>query len=217
MSTSSQTCAVTIAGPDGRLDVVVPSHTPISELMPTFVELGTGKAPDPGEPQPVWTISPPGRQPLPLDRTLADCGIADGAVLTLAELRSERQAPPAPRRVHRSEQRRGSPAERTAAALPERLSGEQRMGAAIKAFFGHEPESPVVESAEPRKDSARDALTRPTQRSASGRVRESWRETDYDARLRRAIAAPRLHRCATIAVVSPKGGVGKTTVTALLG
>jgi MinD-like ATPase involved in chromosome partitioning or flagellar assembly len=31
------------------------------------------------------------------------------------------------------------------------------------------------------------------------------------------ITEPRLQHCATIAVVSPKGGVGKTTVTALLG
>jgi MinD-like ATPase involved in chromosome partitioning or flagellar assembly len=49
------------------------------------------------------------------------------------------------------------------------------------------------------------------------RVRERWRETSYERRLDAAITAPRLARCATIAVVSPKGGVGKTTITALLG
>jgi MinD-like ATPase involved in chromosome partitioning or flagellar assembly len=48
-------------------------------------------------------------------------------------------------------------------------------------------------------------------------MKESWRETSYRRRLDLAIARPRLRRCATIAVVSPKGGVGKTTVTALLG
>jgi MinD-like ATPase involved in chromosome partitioning or flagellar assembly len=36
-------------------------------------------------------------------------------------------------------------------------------------------------------------------------------------RLDRIITRPQLSRCATIAVVSPKGGVGKTTTTALLG
>jgi MinD-like ATPase involved in chromosome partitioning or flagellar assembly len=36
-------------------------------------------------------------------------------------------------------------------------------------------------------------------------------------RLDDAVVAPQLHRCATIAVMSPKGGVGKTTVAALLG
>jgi hypothetical protein len=35
--------------------------------------------------------------------------------------------------------------------------------------------------------------------------------------LERLIVGPRLRRCATIAVISPKGGVGKTTTTALLG
>jgi MinD-like ATPase involved in chromosome partitioning or flagellar assembly len=217
MSTSSQTCAVTIAGPDGRTDVVVPARTPIGELIPTFVELGAGEAPDPGAAQPVWSVAPPGSGPLPLDRTLADCGIADGAVLTLTHLRSERQAPPVPRSVHRPEPHRGSPRERTAAALPERLAGTQRMSLAIQAFFGHEPEEPVLESALPAGGSPRDVLTKPQQRSASERAKRSWRETDYEARLGNAIRAPQLIRCATIAVVSPKGGVGKTTITALLG
>ncbi|MEO7198147.1 MAG: MinD/ParA family protein, partial [Solirubrobacterales bacterium] len=49
------------------------------------------------------------------------------------------------------------------------------------------------------------------------RVRESWRETGYPHRLDSAITEPRLSRCVTIAVVSPKGGVGKTTMAALIG
>jgi MinD-like ATPase involved in chromosome partitioning or flagellar assembly len=48
-------------------------------------------------------------------------------------------------------------------------------------------------------------------------ARSRWRETDYLGRLDALIMAPRLRHCATIAVVSPKGGVGKTTTTALLG
>ncbi len=63
----------------------------------------------------------------------------------------------------------------------------------------------------------REQVTRPEQRSAVDRARASWRETDYLTRLERVVAAPRLLRCATIAIVSPKGGVGKTTTTALLG
>ena len=216
MSTSSQTYAVTIAGPDRRVDVVVPANTAISELMDTFVELGTGEAPDPSARRPVWAVSPPGGRPLPLDRTLADCGIADGAVLTLTPLRSEQQAPPAPRSVHRHEPRRGSPAERTAAALPDRLDRPARWSKAIQAFFGHEDEEAGLDLGLP-VTSNRDVLTKARERSASERARNSWRETDYDARLQRAIRAPRLNRCATIAVVSPKGGVGKTTITALLG
>jgi MinD-like ATPase involved in chromosome partitioning or flagellar assembly len=49
------------------------------------------------------------------------------------------------------------------------------------------------------------------------RARQAWREGSYRWELERRIAAPRLRRCVTIAVISPKGGVGKTTVTALLG
>jgi MinD-like ATPase involved in chromosome partitioning or flagellar assembly len=49
------------------------------------------------------------------------------------------------------------------------------------------------------------------------RARSRWRELDYIGRLDTVITEPRLLHCATIAVVSPKGGVGKTTVTALLG
>jgi MinD-like ATPase involved in chromosome partitioning or flagellar assembly len=53
--------------------------------------------------------------------------------------------------------------------------------------------------------------------SALERARAEWRVTDRQERLDVAILQPRLQRCATIAVVSPKGGVGKTTLTALIG
>jgi MinD-like ATPase involved in chromosome partitioning or flagellar assembly len=48
-------------------------------------------------------------------------------------------------------------------------------------------------------------------------ARRLWRELNYLTQLEARVTGPRLLRCATIAVVSPKGGVGKTTVTALLG
>ena len=60
-------------------------------------------------------------------------------------------------------------------------------------------------------------LTVPPHPSISERVKVIWRETDYGNRLDRAIQAPQLRRCVTIALMSPKGGVGKTTLTALLG
>lgn len=212
------TCAVTIAGPDRRVDLVVSTETPIGELIPTFVELSLDGAPSSGEPAPVWSVAPPGQQPLPLDRTLGQCGVADGAVLALTEVRSVAMAPPKPAEaIRRPEARRGTPRERTQAALPERLGTGARLGAAVKAFFGHEPEPPLTESPDRPPPSHRELLTRPEQRSASERYKASWRETDYEARLDRAIAAPRLARCATIAIVSPKGGVGKTTLTVLLG
>jgi len=48
-------------------------------------------------------------------------------------------------------------------------------------------------------------------------MREAWVRTDDRRRLEEMICAPHLRRCVTIAVVSPKGGVGKTTTAALLG
>ena len=48
-------------------------------------------------------------------------------------------------------------------------------------------------------------------------ARDRWRELDHLGQLDARITDPRLRHCATIAIVSPKGGVGKTTVTALLG
>src|SRR2546423_1213638 len=49
------------------------------------------------------------------------------------------------------------------------------------------------------------------------RARESWRSTGYIHRLEQAVVGPQLRRCATMAVMSPKGGVGKTAVSTLLG
>jgi MinD-like ATPase involved in chromosome partitioning or flagellar assembly len=60
-------------------------------------------------------------------------------------------------------------------------------------------------------------LTLTTAPSRAERGRARWRELDHLGQLDALITGPRLRRCATIAVVSPKGGVGKTTVTALLG
>lgn len=211
------TCAVTIAGPDNRVDLVVSTETPVAELIPTFVELSVDDPPPADGAQPVWTVAPSGKQPLPLDRTLGEAGITDGAVLTLIEVRSQAQAPPAPARVHRPREQRGSPRELSDAALPEHLFPTERMMQATKAFFGYEAQAPLLESAEPAKPSKRDMLTKPEERSALERARRSWRETDYISRLERSIAEPRLSRCVTLAVISPKGGVGKTTVTALVG
>jgi len=58
-------------------------------------------------------------------------------------------------------------------------------------------------------------LPAPPTRLECAKVR--WRELDHLGQLDTRITDPRLRHCATIAVVSPKGGVGKTTITALLG
>jgi MinD-like ATPase involved in chromosome partitioning or flagellar assembly len=213
------TAAVTIAGPDRRVDLVVSTDTTIADLIPTFVELSVDEEPNGDGPRPVWSVAPPGHQPLPLDRTLAQCGVADGTVLTLTEVRSSAMAPPSPAQASRRsvEPRHGTPRERARLALPEELGSGARMNKSVKAFFGYEDEPPIVESAEPGAPSNRELLTRAEQRGPMERARGAWRESEYLGRLDRTIAGPRLNRCATIAVVSPKGGVGKTTLTVLLG
>jgi MinD-like ATPase involved in chromosome partitioning or flagellar assembly len=73
-------------------------------------------------------------------------------------------------------------------------------------------------SSEPGRHRYRPAdLTVEAAPSRLERARGRWRELDNLGRLDARITEPRLQHCATIAVVSPKGGVGKTTITALLG
>lgn len=211
------TSAVTIAGPERRVDLVVPTDVPIADLMTRFVELGFDEPPDPDERQPVWGVALNGTKPLPSSSTLAECGVADGAVLTLTELRSQAMAPPRPAGLRGPPGRRELTRRRLSSVLPEYLSGPQRLSLSIQSFFGYEEEEPIVESAEPRRPSRREQLERAEQRSPMQRARVRWQATDYQRRLEQAVAAPRLGHCATIAIVSPKGGVGKTTLTALLG
>jgi MinD-like ATPase involved in chromosome partitioning or flagellar assembly len=112
-----------------------------------------------------------------------------------------------------------SPSRRTSAALPRQLTFVSRLGLARRAVFERPrakwPERP--EKLEPGTTVPTARLTVPRRPSALKRARASWRSSDYRNRLDQVIQAPQLRRCVTIAVMSPKGGVGKTTLTALLG
>jgi MinD-like ATPase involved in chromosome partitioning or flagellar assembly len=116
--------------------------------------------------------------------------------------------------------------DRTGELIPAPVPWFRRVTASIKA--GARAPSPEVLDVTRHRDSpsrqtgavsppspADLAVGRPP--SAVERARAEWRSTDYMERLDAAILRPRLRRCVTIAVVSPKGGVGKTTVTALVG
>jgi MinD-like ATPase involved in chromosome partitioning or flagellar assembly len=118
-----------------------------------------------------------------------------------------------------------TPLQRTEAALPTRVGQGKRLAAATRAYF-QGPDSPLLAGVAPEKLRAPAAgrhrllpadLTVATAPSRADCARSQWRSLDYVGQLDARIAEPRLRHCATIAVVSPKGGVGKTTVTALLG
>ncbi|MGH2848861.1 MAG: EsaB/YukD family protein [Thermoleophilaceae bacterium] len=228
-----KTLVVTIAGPERRLDLTVPAETPIEQLMPTFISLGMiDEQSVNGDP---IGLAPAGSPPLPPTSTLAECGVRDGALLELQPVKREERPEPEPEAVPYEEfeheqyeadlkRRAGFPLQRTRSALPDAPPMSERVGAALSAFWSSEPTEPVAkpqaraEDADEAAPVARPAdlsVRRPPSRRA--RAKAAWRATSYMRRLDEQISAPRLRRCATVAVVSPKGGVGKTTITALLG
>jgi MinD-like ATPase involved in chromosome partitioning or flagellar assembly len=228
-----KTLVVTIAGPERRQDLTVPAETPIEQLMPTFMSLGViDEASVNGAPV---GLAPAGSPPLPPGSTLAECGVLDGALLELQPVRREERPEPAPQTIDYEEfereqdqadlkRRAGYPIQRTRLALPDAPTFGERIGAALQAFWSSEPAEPVARPL-PRADDADEAapVARPADLtirhapSRRARAKAAWRSTSYMRRLDEQIAAPRLRRCATVAVVSPKGGVGKTTTAALLG
>jgi hypothetical protein len=222
---------ITLNHPDGSVRLDVPGDVAIGELMAEFLEV-TGQ-PD----RPDWALTAPGGEICPADRTLADLRVADGSTLVLRpaaaandttavlsagltkELPAIEGAPrlDAPRRAGDRQAQRPVSA-RMADALPVRPLLSDRVAFAARAIVTRRPIRSAVAgqcglTAVP--DPA--TFTLPARVSPFGRVRHAWALTRYDRLLERQITAVRLRRCATIAVVSPKGGVGKSTTTALLG
>lgn len=230
------TLVVTIAGPEQRIDLSVPGETPIEQLLPTFLSLGVVDNAGNGDPG-GWGVARVGEAPLPGESTLAQCNVVDGTVLYVQELKPEEAPEPEQdtrilmkdwerREENKGLARRaGFPLQRSEAGLPEVPASSERVGGAMSAFVSPKRESGVRPDVRPRADedfergpSARPSdltVVRPPSRLS--RARRSWKQSSYLRRLDDQIAEPRLRRCVTIAVVSPKGGVGKTTMAALLG
>ena len=209
------TRVITLRHPEGSVKLNVPTDIAIGELMPDFLDVT--QQPDSDG----WLLGPAGGDPYPLDKTLADLEVPDDMVLVLREHAAAAAAPPGA--SHGSVDRRHEVAPdrpvsaRAARTLPERLSRSARAQIALKALSTRTPLRPGP--AERAFDCVPDpaTFTLPTRVSPLARLRDAWAHTDYEHRLERMILAPRLRRCVTIAVVSPKGGVGKSTTTALLG
>jgi MinD-like ATPase involved in chromosome partitioning or flagellar assembly len=203
------TVLVTVVGPAGRRDLALPSEASVGELLPRLTDLLDGDS----STENGWTLAPAAGSPLPVEASLGASGVLDGSVLYLAP-RNGRPAGGADLAAPPADDGLG-PAERTAALLPAKPSTAHRLAAAARAFV-RGPDEPADES-EPSlvPTPAELTIVQPTARRRL--AREAWRNEDYLEQLDARIAAPRLRRSVTIAVVSPKGGVGKTTTTVLLG
>jgi MinD-like ATPase involved in chromosome partitioning or flagellar assembly len=202
---SSQRLLVTVESDTGHSEVALPGDIPIARLVPQLLEVcgaQVGASPDD---QSHWIVRRDGHL-LPGNLTLEQCGVMDGSVLSLHDLAEgmvEAVVTSPDTTAH------GPVALPRMAQLPERL---RAMGEAVISPERADPDSLGGGGA---ADGRR--LSIPRSLTALGRARQAWRSSDYSSRLADLIAAPRLARCVTIAVVSPKGGVGKTTTAALLG
>jgi MinD-like ATPase involved in chromosome partitioning or flagellar assembly len=222
---SVDTVLIAVQGPDRRLNVEVPTESPVGDLLPELVRVLGGQ--DLGEDleRPTWGLGYAGNAPFPAETTLAQQGVIDGALLTLQPLTVWRQQLEAA--LLEDGSRGGAPAPysgpraRTRSVLPPEVTITTRLQSAARAALEPNVPAPPPEE-EPVEDGANrrvapQRLTIQHRPSLAQRLRISWRDTDYLSRLERVVQAPLLRRCVTIAVMSPKGGVGKTTTTALLG
>ena len=196
---------VTIQGPEQRVELQLPGDRPVIELLPLLIEMCAGgqRSEDSR-----WELAPLGGLAFDEMRTLGEVGVMDGSLLHLRDT------------ALLFEPWDGLlPQDRTQLVLPPSVPILDRLIAATGSVLRPRPWSEPMPAYQP----APGQIVNPsslTVRSAPGltaRARLSWRSTDYLQRLDDAVVAPQLHRCATIAVMSPKGGVGKTTTTTLLG
>ena len=216
---------VTVQGPDQRVELALPGDRPVRELLPLLVDVCAASH---RESNARWELAPLGGLAFDDSRTLAEVGVMDGSLLhfrdgaateaSFAELPPD-DADDAPVDYDPYADRVLLPQDRTRMLLPPRVPVSDRVVEALRAVVRPLPGAPRPMVAEPLPGE----IVRPaslTVRSMPGildRFWESWRSTDYVHGLDEAIVAPQLVRCATLAVMSPKGGVGKTTVTTLLG
>jgi MinD-like ATPase involved in chromosome partitioning or flagellar assembly len=215
---------VTVQGPEQRVELRLPGDRPVVELLPQLVELCAGGR---GAHEAHWELAPLGGLAFDGARTLLEVGVMDGSLLHLRDAAVPASLPDADDPVVAAgdavEESRWDgllPQDRTRLVLPPRVPLPDRLTAAARAALRPHPwaePTPAALQPQPGQIVNLSSLTFRSAPRLADRVRLSWRSTDYVYRLDETIVAPQLHRCATIAVVSPKGGVGKTTVTTLLG
>lgn len=220
---------VTVQGPEQRVDLKLPAHRPIAELLPRLVEVCVGGQPSNSAD---WELAPLGGLAYDAARTLHQVGVMDGSLLHLRDSAAPilnyltdapATGPVDPRDLDQMVAAGWEdgflPQDRTRLVLPPRLRLSNRVASAVHAVWNSGAAASPTALVEPHLGQVVDpaSLTVNTRPRVIDRIRASWRATDYLRALDEFIVAPQLRRCATIAVMSPKGGVGKTTVTTLLG
>jgi MinD-like ATPase involved in chromosome partitioning or flagellar assembly len=217
---------VAVQGPEQRVELQLPADRPLYELLPLLVEVCAGGHQSGRE---HWELALLGGLAFDAGKTLGEVGVMDGSVLHLrdaATTETQLSSVEAAQAVlegsppFRPATEDGLlPQDRTRLVLPPRLALPERLVAVVVAAVRPEHSHLAAAPAEPVPGQIVNprTLTVRSVPAVMDRMRASWRATDYVHRLDEAIVAPQLHRCATIAVMSPKGGVGKTTTTTLLG
>ena len=98
-----ETVLVTVSGPLRRVDLEMPGDVPISELIPTLLQVcgPHGMLAAPLNDASAWGLGSQTGGPFPQTRSLIECGVVDGALLVFQDALSwqEQQARPAGRAV----------------------------------------------------------------------------------------------------------------------
>jgi MinD-like ATPase involved in chromosome partitioning or flagellar assembly len=212
---AADTVRVTVRSPDRSRDVQVPVAWTAERLIPELLSLFV----DPGEAaEERWALGPLGGEPFSPTSTLADAGVVDGSILRLEPAaRWDQAAAAAPLTIAPFDDGL-RPQERTQAQLPRRQNALGRVNAALGQVTSRGlPALPQDSWDFEPGHAVPPAILMATGTGPLERFRAGWRESEYERQLDHAIQQPRLRRCVTIAVMSPKGGVGKTTLTALIG
>src|SRR5215831_12423968 len=210
---------VTVQGPDERVELQLPAHQPIAELLPLLVEVCGGQAVEGTQ----WELGLLGGLAFDRARTLHEVGVMDGSRLHLRDAAAPvlnyltEEPPGGPVDPAELDMMLASgweesllPQERTRLVLPPCVSLPNRLVHALQAAIRRAGASPYLPAIRPQVGQIVDptSLTIPSPPGIVDRIRAAWRSTDYIQRLEETVVAPQLRRCATIAVVSPKGGVG---------
>jgi MinD-like ATPase involved in chromosome partitioning or flagellar assembly len=220
---------------DGRRqEVMVATDWPVASLVPDLLRNVYGPQGAETAGRLSWGLGFPSGRPFGGVSTLADHRVSSGAALRLERVdawqvaappqaRSSSPNEPAPKpalaNAVQPTQETMSPSQRTDSVLPPEVALIERLRLTLGSVFVGRQTAAEEQPGELEAGTtvSQTRLTVPPRPSVSERVRFSWRDSDYWDRLDRAIRSPQLRRCVTIAMMSPKGGVGKTTLTALLG